>query len=459
MQEARTSFHILSFEGPDPYARAGGIASRITGLTEALAGSGLDTHLWFVGDPDLPGHEELRQVHVHRWCQWISHHHRGGVYDGEEGKRGDYAASLPPYLTREVLVPLLGDAGRRAVVLAEEWHTVDAVLHLDWRLRNAGLRDRVAILWNANNVFGFDRIDWRRLRAAATITTVSRYMRQLMWKQRVDALVIPNGLAAGAFEAPDRQATLELRARLRQRAILSKVARWDPDKRWLLAVDTVAAMKRHGRRPLLVARGGIEAHGADVMRRAAELGLAVGERRQRTSGVGDLVDSLDGAEGVDVLSLQTPLSAAACRVLFRASDAVLANSSHEPFGLVGLEAMAVGALACVGGTGEDYAVPGWNALVLQTNEPTELVRQLARLDANPSEERALRRRAAGAAKQFAWTEVVRRNLLPHVGVSPERLQPANCGRTHGRGALHLVGRERAGSRQGPVAARGTQLVA
>ena len=30
-------FHILSFEGPDEYARAGGIASRITGLSEALA--------------------------------------------------------------------------------------------------------------------------------------------------------------------------------------------------------------------------------------------------------------------------------------------------------------------------------------------------------------------------------------------------------------------------------------
>ena len=30
-------FHLLSFEGPDGYARAGGIASRITGLAQALA--------------------------------------------------------------------------------------------------------------------------------------------------------------------------------------------------------------------------------------------------------------------------------------------------------------------------------------------------------------------------------------------------------------------------------------
>ena len=44
-------FHLLSFEGPDEYARAGGIASRITGLSEALAAAGFETHLWCVGDP------------------------------------------------------------------------------------------------------------------------------------------------------------------------------------------------------------------------------------------------------------------------------------------------------------------------------------------------------------------------------------------------------------------------
>jgi hypothetical protein len=52
-----TQFHILTFEGPDGYARAGGIATRITGLSEALAEVGFETHLWFAGDPHLPGHE------------------------------------------------------------------------------------------------------------------------------------------------------------------------------------------------------------------------------------------------------------------------------------------------------------------------------------------------------------------------------------------------------------------
>lgn len=34
--KASMPFHVLAFAGPDPYAQAGGIASRITGLTQAL---------------------------------------------------------------------------------------------------------------------------------------------------------------------------------------------------------------------------------------------------------------------------------------------------------------------------------------------------------------------------------------------------------------------------------------
>ncbi|HET8965120.1 MAG TPA: hypothetical protein VFN20_02815, partial [Candidatus Acidoferrum sp.] len=267
-------FHILSFEGPDGYARAGGIASRITGLSEALAESGFETHLWFVGDPQLPGHDNRGQLWRHRWCQWISQYHPAGVYDGEEGKRADYAASLPPFLLRESLLPHL-QRGGRAVVLAEEWHTVDAVLHLDWLLRNAEARDNVTIFWNANNTFSFERIAWERLAAAAVITTVSRYMRYELWERGVNPLVIPNGLTADAFAPPDREAVAALRSRLHNRTVVSKVARWDPDKRWLLAIDTVGVLKNLGWRPLLIARGGIERHGAEVLAKAAAAGLRV----------------------------------------------------------------------------------------------------------------------------------------------------------------------------------------
>ena len=62
-------FHHLSFEGPDAYARSGGLASRVTGLGRQLAALGRETHLWFVGDPFLPGYERADGLHLHRWCQ------------------------------------------------------------------------------------------------------------------------------------------------------------------------------------------------------------------------------------------------------------------------------------------------------------------------------------------------------------------------------------------------------
>lgn len=444
----RVQFHLLSFEGPDRYARAGGIASRVCGLADALAAGGFEVHLWFVGDPDLPGHERSGAVHLHRWCQWISRYHPAGVYDGEEGKRADYAASLPPFLVKEELLPWLRVAGRRAVILAEEWHTAGAVAHLDWLLRQSGIRHRVKLLWNANNLFGFDRIDWRRLGSAATITTVSRYMRGRMWTAGVDPLVLPNGLAGEAFQEPEESVLAEYRRRVGDRLVLAKVARWDPDKHWLLAVDTVAELKRRGRRPLLIARGGLESHGKEVMARAVAAGLTVVERQLPHGRAGDLVPALDGLGGTDLVCLTSPLVPEACRLLFRGADAVLANSGSEPFGLVGLETMAVGGIACTGGTGEDYAVPEWNALVLQTRDPREFGAALDRLRTRPQEERALRDNARRTARYYAWGEVIRRGLLPHLDIrtpdpGPEpNPVPAPKRRAHPIGGPGLRRRER-----------------
>lgn len=407
-------FHILSFEGPDEYARAGGIATRVTGLAEALAALGFETHLWFIGDPNLPGYEEVGMLRLHRWCQWISSYHPDGVYDGEEGKTEDFARSLPPYLAHRVLLPYLRETRGQACILAEEWQTVDAVLHVDWLLRCAGLRNQTQIFWNANNTFGFDRIDWSRLGKAAIVTAVSRYMRYRMWNLGVDPLVIPNGISEDALRLPEPAAVQAFRHRVRHRIVLGKVARWDPDKRWLLAIETVAELRRRGKKPLLIARGGVESHQNEVLAAAARAGLRVVERSHRIGGVSGLLESLQGLDGVDVVSLRFHLDSAGRRVLYHSCDAMLANSGHEPFGLVGLETMAVGGLACTGGTGEDYVVPGWNALVLQSTDPREFISLYDRLKAHPGELRAIRRRGRSTANQHTWSAVIRRNLLPRL---------------------------------------------
>ncbi len=411
-------FHVLSFEGPDPYARAGGLASRVEGLSDALATLGHETHLWYVGDSGLPGHERLGNLNRHRWCQWISRYHPAGVYDGEWGKQADFASSLPPYLVEEVLTPYLATGGR-AVVMAEEWHTAHAVLHLDHLLRARGLRDRVEILWNANNTYGFEHVPWPKLLAASRITTVSRYMKQRMWAVGVDPLVVPNGLPTDAFDDPDPLAVQALRARLRDRTILAKLARWHPDKRWSTAIATVAELKAQGWRPLLVARGGSEPYGGEMRLLARRAGLVWRERTLRSVAVEDLLAAVEGLEDVDVVHLATHVAPTPRRLLFAGADAVLANSVHEPFGLVGLEAMAVGGVACTGCSGEDYVLPGQNALMLETDDPGEFRQLYGALRSDPGAEAALRRAARWTARRFTWATVLRHAFLPRLAARPE----------------------------------------
>ena len=417
-------FHVLSFEGVDSYSRAGGLATRVEGLTDTLASLGFETHLWFVGDPDLPGNERRGDLHLHRWVQWISRYHQGGVYDGEIGKQAEFTRSLPPFLVNDVLSPRLR-LGDRAVVLAEEWQTADAVLHLHWLLGSLGLRDRVSILWNANNTFGFERIPWDRLREAALITTVSRYMKHCMGGIGIDPMVIPNGLPADAFDPPDRSVVVELRRRFRDRTLLSKMARWDPDKRWLSTISIVAEMKRQGWRPLLIARGGSEPHGGEVLGSARCQGLRVIDRGWRGTGAQGFFEALGEVGDADVVNLVSRVDPEARRALFRASNTVLANSGHEPFGLVGLETMAAGGIACTGCSGEEYAVAGHNALVLQTAEPREFMGLYRWLCAHPCEARALRRAGRSTARHYAWPEVLERVLLPRVDLDHEIGSPGD----------------------------------
>ena len=410
---ALVQFHILSFEGPDLYSRAGGLATRVTGLADTLSGLGFETHLWFIGDPSLPGLERRGNRHLQRWSQWVSRHHPGGVYDGEWGKGADYCASLPPYLVHRILAPHVRGGGR-AVVMAEEWQTVGAVLHLHALLLDAEVRERVTMLWNANNTFGFEQIPWDRLRQAAGITTVSRYMKHRMREVGVEPIVIPNGLAAEAFDRPDRGAVAALRHRFRDRTVLAKMARWDPDKRWLGSIDIVAEMKRQGWRPLLLARGGCEPHGREVLQAAGAHGLRVVDRRWSEAGPKGLLDALQDVGEADVVNLQSHVDSDARRVLFRGAEAVLANSGHEPFGLVGLETMAAGGVACTGCSGEDYAVPGQNALVLETGEPDEFLGLFDRLLGDPDARGRLRRAGRSTARSYAWPEVAHRVLLPRL---------------------------------------------
>ena len=141
----------------------------------------------------------------------------------------------------------------------------------------SGLRPYSILLWNANNTKGFERIDWDRLNFVATLTTVSRYMKQIMRTYGLDPLIIPNGIPSELLQPPPTAAVSRVRQKLagNERLLLFKVGRYDPDKCWFSAIEAAAQLKQEGQAIRFLCRGGIEGHGGEVLQHARELGLMV----------------------------------------------------------------------------------------------------------------------------------------------------------------------------------------
>lgn len=416
---ANTVFVSLSFEGPDQYSTAGGLGTRVTELTEALASQGYQTHLIFIGDPDLPP-AELRvggKLHIERWGQWISKYHPNGVYDGEDGKLNDYNDSAPRHVVEDIARPAIAE-GKVVVVIGEDWHTAEAVSRVSDLLTAANLRQRALIMWNCNSLMSLHRIDWLRLAQSATITTVSRYMKQRLWPYGVNALVIPNGIPERYLEAVDSAAVQRLRDVVRRgdpdRLFLFKIGRFDPDKRWLMAVEAVARLKHSGVPVTMVIRGGIEPHGVETLARARVLGLHVTGIEAKRPSVDECIALLREAGDADIYNLRFFVPEAFVRLCYAAADATLANSGHEPFGLVGLEVMAARGIAFTGSTGEDYAISFENVVSLETDDPDEIVGYLIHMRRHPEEQEKIRAAAYRTASEFVWDEVID-NLVGKLG--------------------------------------------
>ena len=403
-------FVLLSFEGPDQYALAGGLGVRMKELGLELARQGFTTHHLFVGDPGLPVRSEpLPNLTLHRWCQWLSAHYPQGVYEGEEAKLSDWNNSVPAFVTSELIRPAARE-GKLTAVLAEEWHTAHSTCLVSDHLWGAGLRDQAIILWNANNLMGFDRIDWPRLDYCSQITTVSRYMKHLMWARGVNPIVIPNGIPEDRIQLPDPEKVRVLREAVGSEEIWFKIGRWSPDKRWNMAVEALAEERMRGIDVTMVIRGGIEPHALEVLHNAHQRGLSIVDVRppRDTEGAIAMFAELPRADIYNVLSF---MSDELISLFYGGADATLANSGHEPFGLVGLEVMAAGGLTFVGSTGEDYGIPYLNAVVLDSDDPAEIRIALQYLREHPEARARMRMEAQATARNYSWGNIIEDTLL------------------------------------------------
>ncbi len=412
-QTRELAFAVVSMEGPDEYSQAGGLGVRVAHLSSALAAAGYPTWLYFVGDPGRPATEVRDGVTLRRVAQEVSRQHPRGVYDGEGLKAAHLAATFPSELVLNFALPQLREE-RTPVVLFEEWHTAPLVRRVSDFLWQEGARDRSLLVWNANNQFGFEAIDWAALAYTSSVTTVSRYMRVLLQARGVDPLVIPNGIPLSALRRPPAAAVQRLRRGAGERQFVLKIGRFHPDKRWAQAISALGELRRRGVPVRMLARGGGESYGRELMRSAEGLGLRVATWRAPIHSASDLAAAMEASSEADILELATFLPESLLPVLYVAAQAVLANSGFEPFGLVGLETMAAGGVAVVGATGEDYARHRHNCLVAQTDEAFELAGIVESLVAEPALERSIRRAGRATARTYTWPEVVAGDLVPRL---------------------------------------------
>jgi glycosyltransferase involved in cell wall biosynthesis len=396
---------MVSFEGPDQYSQAGGLGVRAREMCRAFAAAGFGTTLIFIGDPTRPTEEVDAGVRLVRWSQALSRRFPAGVYEGEHAKMADLAATLPDFLLQRIIHPAV-DRGKIVAILCEEWHTAGFCRDLSDRLHRESVRDRCVLLWNANNLFGFDGIDWEALSFTSSITTVSRYMKHLMWPYGVNAVVVPNGIPTAALQPLDRGNVGAIRAAAATPCLAFKIGRFSPDKRWHQAVGAIAVLRSEGLPARLVMRGGIEPFGAHVLSFARAMGLQVVDWYEPVEDASGVVAALRDTGGAAIVNLGRFLPDAVIAELNAAATAVLANSGHEPFGLVGLEAMASGGVAMVGATGEDYARPYGNAIVVETDDPNEVASALRGLVEQPRLADRIREAGRRDAADFAWPLVL-----------------------------------------------------
>jgi glycosyltransferase involved in cell wall biosynthesis len=111
--------------------------------------------------------------------------------------------------------------------------------------------------------------------------------------------------------------------------------------------------------------------------------------------------------GAAIISLKFFVPDELLPVFYAGADGVLANSGYEPFGLVGLEAMGAGGIAYVGPTGEDYAIPLQNCVVLDdVPDPDEIVHFALSLRDEPELATRIRRNARATARLYTWDAVI-----------------------------------------------------
>lgn len=407
-----TSFILLSFEGPDKYSLIGGLGTRIVELSKTISEHGFENHLYFVGDPSFEKTSINQKTILHRECGPICEKYPENVYSGEHEKIKMWNETIPVKIIKEAIIPA-AQKGMMTVIMAEDWHTADSVIIIDQLLKANGLRDYCVILWNINNEYGLGEVRLSELSKACTITTVSDFMtKRIKALYGIDAAPIPNGIPSRVIGEPSS----EMRGALRScfnGMLLQKVARYDSDKNWISAIETLSLLKKAGCRPCLLMRGGAQMYRSEVISRINDLGLSYVTVALKEPNFEMITDALRRYSHFDIIEMDFFIPEDLLMVMYGTADIVFANSVYEPFGIVGLEVMAKKGIAVLGCTGEDYASDRINSIRTDSENPEELKNTVIDIMNDAELREKIRENGLKTAKTFTWDRALS-ILIDHI---------------------------------------------
>jgi glycogen(starch) synthase len=386
---------LISWEYP-PIIE-GGLARHVRKLSEHLVAEGVEVHVLTRGGGRLPATEERHGVVVHRlaeppfpkdvnaFVRWVK------AMNADMRELGD---ELTDGLSFDLVHShdwLVASAARQvAERISCPWlvtvHATEYGRHQGWVQK-----------YPQSHIHAAER---EMVRHADHVITCSRYMRShvasVFGVAPARITPIQNGIDPSDLEpvAPDLD---ELRARYAKpdERLVLLVGRLVYEKGFHLALDALA--------PVIKSLGGVRFV-------VAGTGTAEPELRRQAWRLGlHRKGAFLGWVGDDML-----------HSLYRISDLCIVPSIYEPFGLVALEAMALGCLCVVADTGGlREVVPGDGTVGLRfpSRDTAALGAILERVLTNDSERAQLVAEAREHVLRFDWAEVARETLGVYAAIA------------------------------------------
>lgn len=267
---------------------------------------------------------------------------------------------------------MVGRAGQRAatalgVPLVATIHATEAGRHSGW------LPDRVSA--------GVHLVEQWLVDEADAVIVCSTSMADELGRGhgRWDAVVIPNGIDADAYHRVEPPAAL-----MTGSPRLCFVGRIEWEKGVFTAVDAVAEV--------------VAVHPSTHLRM-----VGTGGQMQALQ---ERIDALGLTDHVELLG---HVDEATLRSVYSSADLLLAPSSYEPFGIVALEAAAMGAPMIVGDTGGlAEFVTEERGRRARPNDPADLAEQILAALADPRDTAARARTAHRALAEYTWQRIADR---------------------------------------------------